>query len=278
MTVITPYIWVIGPVNTLCYNELNSVAIESIEESIYIMAVPPSVEVNPPRVLVVDDDQEVAKSIEATLRRHYQVSVVHSGVSAIKEARRHSPDLIVLDVIMPGMDGLETCRELRIDPILADIPILFLTALGRPEDRVAGFRAGADDYLTKPFNLEELQLRIKAILRRVSPPMPDPAPTSQIAVNNVVLDRHSYRVTNGNKHTTLTPVEFDLLYHLMTHPNEVFTSDRLLQEVWDYPSESGSPDLVRMHIKNLRTKIEKNPGKPEFILTIPRRGYTIASE
>ena len=120
------------------------------------------------RVLVVDDDREVAKSIEATLRRHHQVYVVYSGIGAIKEARRHQPDIIVLDVLMPGMDGLETCRELRADPVLADIPILFLTALGRPEDRVAGLRAGADDYLTKPFDLEELQLRIKAILRRVS--------------------------------------------------------------------------------------------------------------
>jgi DNA-binding response OmpR family regulator len=233
-------------------------------------------EANLSRILVVDDDPEVAKSIEATLRRHYQVFVVHSGVGAIKEARRHQPDIIVLDVVMPGMDGLETCRQLRTDPALADIPILFLTALGRPEDRVAGFRAGADDYLTKPFNLEELQLRIKAILRRVSPPV-SLATNSRIKISNLVLDRHSYCVTTNSKQSVLTPVEFELLYHLMTHPNEVFTSDRLLKEVWDYPSESGSPDLVRMHIKNLRKKIEVDPRKPEYILTIPRRGYTIAT-
>jgi DNA-binding response OmpR family regulator len=229
------------------------------------------------RVLVVDDDLDVAKSIEATLRRHYQVSVVYSGVGAIKEARRHSPDIIVLDVVMPGMDGLETCRQLRVDPGLADIPILFLTALGRPEDRVAGFQAGADDYLTKPFDLEELRLRIKAILRRVTPATAISL-SSDIRINGINLDRHSYRVTTSKRQATLTPVEFDLLYHLMTHSDEVFTSDRLLQEVWDYPSESGSPDLVRMHIKNLRTKVEEDPSRPEFILTIPRRGYTIASE
>ncbi|MCB9076797.1 MAG: response regulator transcription factor [Anaerolineaceae bacterium] len=240
------------------------------------MAVLSSAEVEVPRVLVVDDDQEVAKSIEASLRRNYQVFVVYSGISALKEARRHNPDIIVLDVVMPGLDGLETCRELRIDPALADIPILFLTALGRPEDRVAGLRAGADDYLTKPFNLEELQLRIKAILRRVQrkPSIPT---QSLIKVRDLELDRHSYSVTTSNKKAVLTPVEFDLLYHLMTHPNEVFTSDRLLKEVWDYPSESGSPDLVRMHIKNLRRKVEEDPSKPQFILTIPRRGYTIAS-
>lgn len=237
-----------------------------------------SVEAKSPRVLIVDDEPEVAKSIETTLRRHYQVSVVHTGVGALKEARRHPPDLIVLDVIMPGMDGLETCRQLRSDPVLADIPILFLTALGRPEDRVAGFRAGADDYLTKPFNLEELRLRIKAILRRVSREPMVTSPGGQIKVNSLVLDRYNYLVKTNKKQATLTPVEFDLLYHLMMHPNEVFTSSRLLQEVWDYPSESGSPDLVRMHIKNLREKIEADPRKPELIITIPRRGYTIASE
>jgi DNA-binding response OmpR family regulator len=226
---------------------------------------------------VVDDDIEVAKSIEASLRKHYQVYVVYSGIEAIKEARRHRPDLIVLDVVMPGMDGLETCRELRVDPALADVPILFLTALGRPEDRVAGFRAGADDYLTKPFNLEELQLRITAILRRASQIIPKP-PIPTLKVKDLTLDRNSYQVTTSKKQVKLTPVEFDLLYHLMMHPDEVFTSDRLLQEVWDYPSESGSPDLVRMHIKNLRNKIEADPSKPEFIITIPRRGYTIASE
>jgi DNA-binding response OmpR family regulator len=229
-----------------------------------------------PRILVVDDDPEVARSIEASLRKHYKVFVVYSGVEAVKEARRHPPDLIVLDVLMPDMDGLETCRQLRIDPALADIPILFLTALGRPEDRVAGFRAGADDYLTKPFNLEELQLRIRAILRRVSG-FASP-PSSKLKVHQLILDRNSYEVTTDKKQAKLTPIEFDLLYHLMMYPNEVFTSDRLLQEVWDYPSESGSPDLVRMHIKNLREKIEADPRKPEFILTVPRRGYTIASE
>lgn len=241
------------------------------------MAVSSRAEVAVPRVLVVDDDIEVAKSIEASLRKQYQVHVVYSGIEAVKEARRHRPDLIVLDVVMPGMDGLDTCRELRVDPALADVPILFLTALGRPEDRVAGLRAGADDYLTKPFNLDELQLRISAILRRVNQ-APPTLPVSILKIKDLSLDRNSYQVTTNKKQVKLTPVEFDLLFHLMMHPDEVFTSDRLLQEVWDYPTESGSPDLVRMHIRNLRNKIEADPSNPEFIITIPRRGYTIASE
>jgi two-component system alkaline phosphatase synthesis response regulator PhoP/two-component system response regulator RpaA len=242
------------------------------------MAVVASTATQAARVLVVDDDPSVAKSIEATLRRYYQVYVVHSGIEALKEARRHSPDIIVLDVVMSGMDGLDTCRELRNDPTLAETPILFLTALGRPEDRVAGFRAGADDYLTKPFNLEELQLRIQAILRRVSQPAVSSKPASHIQVNGLVLDKRNYVVTAGARKATLTPVEFDLLYHLMSHPEEVFTSERLLKEVWNYPSETGSPDLVRMHIKNVRTKIEKDPSNPKHIVTIPRRGYTISTE
>lgn len=227
------------------------------------------------RILVVDDDPDVAKSIENSLRKQYKVFVVYSGIEAIKEARRHPPDLIVLDVRMPDMDGLETCQQLRLDPALADIPILFLTALGRPEDRVAGLKAGGDDYLTKPFNLEELLLRIKAILRRSAKTAP--RPSSVIEIRDLKLDRNTYQVTTTKKQAKLTPIEFDLLYHLMMYSDEVFTSDRLLQEVWDYPSESGSPDLVRMHIKNLREKVETDPRNPEYIVTIPRRGYTIAS-
>jgi len=227
------------------------------------------------RILVVDDEPDVAKSIENSLRKQYKVFVVYSGIEAIKEARRHLPDLIVLDVRMPDMDGLETCQQLRLDPALADIPILFLTALGRPEDRVAGLKAGGDDYLTKPFNLEELLLRIKAILRRSAKSAPKPSPV--IEIRDLKLDRNTYQVTTAKKQSKLTPIEFDLLYHLMMYSDEVFTSDRLLQEVWDYPSESGSPDLVRMHIKNLREKVETDPRNPEYIVTIPRRGYTIAS-
>ncbi len=228
------------------------------------------------RVLVVDDDHEVAHAIESALRRNYQVRVTHSGISAIQEARRHPPHLIVLDVVMPGLSGLDTCRQLRDDPLLKEIPILFLTALGRPEDRVAGFKVGGDDYLTKPFSLEELRLRITAILRRSLGAQYNPDSGDTIRVNSLELDRTSYQVSTGKKQAILTPIEFELLHHLMIHAGEVFNSDSLLQEVWDYPTETGSPDLVRMHIRNLRNKIEVNPRKPEIIITIPRRGYTIA--
>jgi DNA-binding response OmpR family regulator len=225
------------------------------------------------RVLVVDDDPEVAQSIAAALRRGFQVTVVHSGVEALMEAHRHPPDIIVLDVIMPGLDGFETCEQLRADPFLAEIPVLFLTALGHPGDRVTGFKVGGDDYLTKPFNLEELQLRIEAIMRRVKQHLKGSI-ANKIEVNGIELDRQSYQIRTPFKVASLTPVEFELIYHLMTHTGESFTSARLLRVLWDFPDESGSPDLVRMHIKNLRHKIEIDPKQPKIVITIPRRGYT----
>lgn len=228
-----------------------------------------------PRILVVDDDQEVAKSIESGLRRYYHVAIVHSGIAALKAARNHRPNLMVLDVVMPGMGGIDTCKAFRADAALSDIPILFLTALARPEDRIEGLRAGADDYITKPFNLEELHLRIRAILRRVSPKKVQTA-DNFVKLQKLVLDRQNYTAHTPKGESLLTPIEFDLLFHLMTHSNEVFTSDKLLQEVWDYPADTGSPDLVRMHIKNLRNKIEIDPRRPQVLVTIPRRGYTIA--
>jgi DNA-binding response OmpR family regulator len=192
-------------------------------------------------------------------------------------ARRLKPDLIILDVRMPGMDGYETCRELRQDPLLKSTPILFLSAISATESKIRGLEAGADDYLVKPFNIRELQLRVKAILRRRTiqestddeqPPQP-----KVIKRRDITLNSQSYQVKTRKGTSYLTPIEFDLLYYFMSHPDEVFTSDRLLQDIWDYPTDTGSPDLVRMHIRNLRSKIEPNPQRPIYIKTIPRQGY-----
>jgi DNA-binding response OmpR family regulator len=230
-----------------------------------------------PNILVVDDEEAVAQTIERALRRDYEVWVVYSAVEALKVARRIVPDLIVLDIMMPGMDGLEACRELRRDPMLKSVPILFLTALGRVEDRIEGLEAGGDDYLTKPFDIRELMLRVKAILRRGVATARE-TKSSRVKVGRLTLDCQTYQVDTGQQKVLLTPVEFDLLYHLMSHPDEIFSSERLLREVWDYPSDVGSPDLVRMHIKNIRRKIESDSSSPSFILTVPRHGYTIAKE
>jgi len=228
-------------------------------------------------ILVVDDEEPVALSIELSLRRDYQVRVANSAAEALKIIRRTQPDMIILDIIMPGMNGIEFCNELRRDPILRNIPILFLTAKGRVEDKIIGLEAGADDYITKPFDVRELQLRVKAILRRNTPKDAGETP-EKIKVGKLLLNCQNYQLKTELDTVLLTPVEFDLMYHLMSHPNQIFSGERLLRELWDYPSDTGSPDLVRMHIRNLRLKIEPDSRKPRYILTIPRHGYTISSE
>ena len=231
-------------------------------------------------ILVVDDEERVALSIERSLQSSYQVRVAYNGTDALKIARRINPDLIILDILMPGMTGLQVCRELRQDPVLQLVPILFLTARGRVEDKIEGFEAGADDYLTKPFDIRELLLRVKAILQRTSKESleDDQDKPSQVAVGQLLLNCQNYQLSTGEKTVLLTPVEFDLMYHLMSHPGQVFSGERLLRELWDYPSDTGSPDLVRMHVRNLRLKIEPDSSHPRYILTVPRHGYTIAVE
>ena len=246
-------------------------------------------------ILVVEDDDIVALTIERCLRREdYRVTLANSGVEGLQQARRHKPELVILDVIMPGLDGFAVCREMRADPILSDVPILFLTARAKPEDRITGFNVGADDYLVKPFNLDELTLRVRAILRRTKKPAPAQSDSTNeahqvdqkrveaqnssfcISIKGYILDSRTFELSIPGKDVIrLTPIQFDLLYHLMSHPGEVFSPARLLDEVWDYPSDAGSPDLVRVHIKNLRERVELDPRSPAFIETVPGFGYTI---
>ncbi len=248
-------------------------------------------------ILVVEDDDIVALTIERCLRReNYRVTLANSGVDGLQQARRRKPELVILDVIMPGMDGFAVCREMRADPILSDVPILFLTAKTKPEDRITGFNVGGDDYLGKPFNLDELTLRVRAILRRTKPSLAEdngkngnaagdvktkPLSTKNdkrftLSLKGYVLDSKTFELSIPERDCIrLTPIQFDLLYHLMSHPGEVFSPSRLLDEVWDYPSDAGSPDLVRVHIKNLRERVELDPREPTFIETVPGFGYTI---
>jgi DNA-binding response OmpR family regulator len=244
-------------------------------------------------ILIVEDDEIVAKTLERCLRgSEFRVRISNSGVEGLLAARRDVPDLVILDVIMPGMDGFTVCREMRQDRLLAEVPILFLTAKAKDDDKITGLMAGADDYLSKPFNIDELQLRIRAILRRTQKKQAaDAAPQSVIEKARSAAASEGDRVIhiggyNLNTRTfvfsnpktgkfRLTPVQYDLLYHLMTHPGEIFSPSRLLDEVWDYPSDVGSPDLVRVHIKNLRERIEEDPRNPTFIQTVPGYGYTI---
>lgn len=263
-------------------------------------------------ILVIEDDDIVSRTIERCLRReNYKVSLANSGVEGLQLAHKRIPELVILDVIMPGMDGYTVCREMRSDRILENVPILFLTAKTKDEDKITGFNAGADDYLGKPFNLDELILRVRAILRRTKPgnreveseqsqksfsfgkifsmskinnkenktdQKPEIA-SHCIQIQGYVLDTKTYELSiPGHGKIRLTPIQYDLLYHLMSHPGEIFSPNRLLDEVWDYPSDTGSPDLVRVHIKNLRERVEIDPHLPSFIETVPGYGYTIRTD
>lgn len=230
-------------------------------------------------ILVVDDDELVSRTLQRTLKVYgHQVMVASSGTEGLQLARRHRPDMFILDIMMPGTDGYQVCRQIRGDPLLHNLPVLFLTAKVKDEDKIEGFRAGADDYLSKPFNLEELQLRVKAILRRAYPEQAqEQFPATLIEVGTVALDCRTFKVTTPAGTVLLTNVQFDLLYHLMSNVDQVFNSQQLLQDVWDYPRDTGSPELVRAHVKNLREKIEPVPSRPTYIRTIQGHGYTFSS-
>ncbi len=228
-------------------------------------------------ILIVDDDELVALAIQRTLKKFgYHVLVANSGRDGIQMARRYRPDLVVMDVIMPGITGYQAAREIRNDPMLQEVPLLFLTAKAEDDDKIEGLMAGADDYMTKPYNNDELQLRVRAILRRAHPKdeVLVTASRPEINVGDVVLDTRTFQVTTDKGNALLTNVQFDLLYHLMINAGQIFTTQQLLQDVWNYPPNTGSPELVRAHIRNLREKIEPVPSKPRYVRTIQGHGYT----
>ncbi len=232
-------------------------------------------------ILVIDDDELVPLAVQRALKKFgYQVNVAANGREGIQSARRLRPDLIILDVIMPNMNGFQVCRELRADPLLNDVPILFLSARGEDDDRIEGLMAGGDDYMAKPFNMEELKLRVQAILRRVTR-RPEPElerDEGLVRVGEVVLNCRTFEVTTAHGVTLLTNVQFDLLYHLMMNAGQIFSTQQLLQDVWNYPPHTGSPELVRAHVRNLREKIEPTPNRPRYLRTIQGHGYTFMSE
>ena len=231
-----------------------------------------------PYILVADDEPDFVWAIQRSLKgAGYEVLTAHDGLDALAVARRHHPSLVVLDIDMPVLNGLEVCRRMRQDAIMSTIPILFLTVSSTFRDRVLGLDQGADDYMTKPFDLMEFQARIRALLRRQqSLPNPNQAGADQPSIlegGDITLDLSTQMVQVRGKGLKMTPIEYDLLYFLMAHPQEVFTSRQLLQMVWNVPVEIANPGLARWHIKNLRNKIEINPELPNHIVTVSHQGY-----
>ena len=219
------------------------------------------------RVLVVDDDHTVREVVVSYLRAHgHDVLEVGDGESALTTMRRAPADLVVLDLMLPGIDGLEVCRQLRDE---RDVPVIMLTALGSETDRVMGLELGADDYVSKPFSPRELALRVDSVLRRtteVAPAVPE-----QLADGDLVVDGARHVVTRAGRPLALTAREFDLLRFLVAHPGTAFSRDDLLQQVWGW--SIGDRSTVTVHVRRLREKVERDPTRPERLLTVWGVGY-----
>jgi len=225
------------------------------------------------RILVVEDDPDISHLLQINLKDiAFHVDVVNNGVDGLNRASNHDYQLIVLDLMLPGMDGLELCRRLRSQN--NNIPVLMLTARSSELDRVLGLELGADDYLTKPFSIKELQARVKAILRRVELSAKQLAanPDEKIEVQSLLIDVSGRNVFIDNHAIELTAREFDLLLHFARNPGRVYSRGQLLDLVWGY-SHNGYEHTVNSHINRLRKKIENNPQQSQYIETVWGVGY-----
>ena len=222
------------------------------------------------RILVVEDEVDLTLGLRANLEVDgYEVDVVHSGEEGIGAARACRPDLILLDVMLPGIDGFEVLRRIRQDGI--DVPVLLLTARDEEVDKVRGFRAGADDYVTKPFGLMELLLRVQALLRRTGDHQ---GATEPLRVAGIVLDPEARAVSRNGAPVSLTPRAFDLLAALMRGGGKVVTRHDLLRDVWGYSADV-TTRTVDAHVAELRRKLEDDPAAPRLITTVWKIGYRL---
>ncbi|WP_353353685.1 response regulator transcription factor [Intrasporangium sp. DVR] len=227
-----------------------------------------------PRVLVIDDDSTVAEVVAAYLERAgMDVDVAGDGPAGLGLARDHRPDVVLLDLMLPGPDGLEVCRQLRL--LRPGLPVIMVTARGEEPDRVLGLQIGADDYVTKPFSPRELVLRVQSLLRRVEHAAGLPgsrvvAP-AEVVDGDLVVDRAGHRVRLAGRELTLTTREFDLLSWLVSHPGQVFTRAELMSAVWGW--EFGDESTVTVHVRRVREKVEADPARPRRLVTVFGVGY-----
>jgi len=224
----------------------------------------------PSRVLVVEDEETLLFTLAHNLRREgYHVTTATRGDDGLRLARETNPDVIVLDLMLPGLDGLQVCRLLRKD---SQVPILMLTALGGESDRVRGLDTGADDYLPKPFGMRELLARIRALLRRAKAPAPAQAGSEIIVSGDLEIDTARREVRKNGEILRLKPKEYDLLQFFVQHPARVFSREQILDEVWGF-DYFGGPRTVDVHVRWLRQKIEKDPADPQRLRTVRGSGY-----
>ncbi len=223
---------------------------------------------DPPRVLVIDDDPTLAEVVERYLEREgFTVEVRADGEQGLDRALSWLPDLVVLDLMLPGLDGLEVCRRLR---DVAPIPVVMLTARASEDDRVAGLELGADDYLPKPFSPRELTARVKAVLRRANGSVAA-ATSAVLRAGDLELDPVAHEVRRDGEPLALTTKEFDLLAHFLRHPNRAFRREELLEAVWGWTY--GDTATVTVHVRRLREKVELDPSDPQHLRTVWGVGY-----
>ena len=226
-------------------------------------------------ILIVEDEYAVARGIQYALQQEgYQVTVARSGEEGLEFATAQAPDLLVLDVRLPGIDGFEVLRRLRAAGSKA--PVLFLTARDDEFDKVVGLELGADDYVTKPFALRELMSRIKSLLRRAYGDYASAAGGRVIRHGDLVIDLERRRVQRGNRRISLTATEFEILRHLASRPGRVFTRRELLELLRDYEALDQDEKTINVHVSHLRDKIEDDPGAPQFVITVRGAGYAFA--
>lgn len=220
------------------------------------------------RVLVVEDDHAVAQVISDYLNRAgYSPVVVPDGAVGLELAHQMAPDLVILDVMLPGLNGIQVLQQLR---TRSQVPVIMLTSLGAEDDRLRGLEAGADDYLTKPFSPRELVMRVQAVLRRTAT-MPVAAANKVVRVGDLEVDQAARVVSKAGRKLTMTNKEFELLVFLLDNPGRVFRRDELLRAVWSY--DIGDASTVTVHVRRLRAKIEDDPARPTALVTVWGVGY-----
>ncbi len=225
------------------------------------------------KILIIDDDKAIVELVKVNLEiQGHQIFVANDALTGIAITQQEVPDLIILDLMMPGVDGFTTCQRIRANDKTKDIPILMLTALSRTDDKVSGFNAGADDYLTKPFELPELYVRVRALLRRSGKASTTATLPEILHAGDLTLIPESREVKITDKIVRLTPIEFEVLHCLLQHHGQTVTTSKLLEEVWGY-SPDDDVDTIRVHIRHLRTRIEITGKK--YIKTVYGGGYQL---
>ena len=227
------------------------------------------------RILIIEDDKDIVELVRYNLEREgFHVTTAGDGVTGLAQIKKFPPDLLVLDLMLPRLPGLEVFKEIRRDQQLNKLPVLMLTARGEEADRVLGLELGADDYVTKPFSPRELAARVKALLRRMEPPEDTEKP---IEVGDLFIDPSAYRLTRAGTQIPLSTLEFRLLYFLASRPNKVFSRGQLLDAVWG-TERFVTPRSVDVYIRRLREKIEADPEEPVYLKTVRGAGYIFETD